>query len=381
MKIGIVYDCLYPYSKGGVEKRIDEFAKRLAKKHEVHLFSMKYWQGNPVRRKDDICYHGVCRAKRLYNKNGKRSIFQAISFSFFLFFALIKEELDLVECQNIPYFPCFSCFFYCLLRKKPLIITWYEVWGSYWYEYIGWKGYFGVLIERITSRLTGNHIAVSNKTQRDFIKVSSKVHPLRSESVPPVIPPIGIDRRIIDEAKPSSEPYDVLYVGRLIKEKNVDLLIESLSMINLPNIRCGIIGDGPERENLERLTQRFHLTEKIKFLGFVENVYSYMKSSKVFVLPSSREGFGIVVVEANACGLPVLVLNHPNNAATELIIGNNGFVCRDGAEIAEKICQLLSDNDLRHEMSEFAIQAASRFQWDEIIQQYEHFCDSVLRKT
>ncbi len=374
MKIGIVYDCLYPYSKGGVEKRINEFARRLAKKHEVHLFSMKYWGGNPVRKEHDIYYHGVCRAKRLYNKDGKRSIFQAIRFSFFLFFALIKADLDLIECQNIPYFPCFPCFFYCLLRKKPLIIIWYEVWGSYWYEYIGWKGYFGVLIERITSRLTGHHIAVSNKTQRDFIKVSSKVHP-------PVIPPIGIDRRIIDEAKPSSEPYDVLYVGRLIKEKNVDLLIESLSMGNLPNLRCGIIGDGPERENLEALTRRFHLTERVKFLGFVENVYSHMKSSKVFVLPSSREGFGIVVIEANACGTPVLVLNHPNNAATELIIGNNGFVCRDGAEIAEKICQLLSDNDLRHEMSEFAIQAASRFQWDEIIQQYENFCDSVLRKT
>lgn len=369
----MVYDCVYPYSKGGVEKRIDEFARRLTEKHEIHLFSMKYWEGNAIKREHDICYHGVCRAKNLYNKNGKRSIFQAIRFSFFLFFVLIKEELDLIECQNIPYFPCFPCFFYCLIKKKPLIIIWYEVWGGYWYEYIGWKGFFGKQIERITSRLTGNHIAVSNKTRRDFTKVG-KVHP-------PVIPPIGVDLNTIDEAERSSEQFDVLYVGRLIKEKNVSLLIESLSMVNLPHIRCGIIGDGPERKNLERLTKQFQLTEKIKFLGFVENVYSYMNSSRIFVLPSSREGFGIVVIEANACGLPVLVLNHPNNAATELIIGKNGFVCQDGKEIAERIRQLLSNDELRHEMSEFAIQAASRFQWTEIIKQYENFCDSVLRKT
>jgi glycosyltransferase involved in cell wall biosynthesis len=372
MKIGIVYDCLYPYSKGGVEKRIDEFARRLAARHEVHLFSMKYWEGNAVRRTDNIYYHGVCRAEELYNRNGKRSIFQAVRFSFFLFFALIKEELDWVECQNIPYFPCFPCFLYCLIRKKPLIIVWYEVWGSYWYEYIGWKGGFGVLIERMASRLTENHIAVSNQTQRNFIKVG-KVHP-------PVIPPTGIDMRMIDEAQPSSELFDVLYVGRLIAEKNVDLLVESLSIANLPNIRCGIIGDGPERENLEALTRRLYLTERVKFLGFVENVYGYMKSAKIFVTPSRREGFGIVVVEANACGTPVLVLNHPNNAATELIIGKNGFICQDGAEIAEKTRQLLTDDDLRREMSQFSVQAACRFQWDEIIQQYEHFCDSVLRK-
>ncbi|GAI68661.1 unnamed protein product, partial [marine sediment metagenome] len=72
-----------------------------------------------------------------------------------------------------------------------------------------------------------------------------------------------------------------------------------------------------------------------------------MKSSKVFVLPSTREGFGIVVIEANACGIPVMTINHKDNAASDLIEeGKNGFVCQlDEKEIAKNIMKVIKNRN------------------------------------
>ena len=84
-----------------------------------------------------------------------------------------------------------------------------------------------------------------------------------------------------------------------------------------------------KKKRLGVLAQKLNLEKNIKFLGLLEDhddVYAIIKSSKVFVLPSAREGFGIVVIEANACGIPVITVDHKDNAARDLIEeGKNGF--------------------------------------------------------
>ena len=83
------------------------------------------------------------------------------------------------------------------------------------------------------------------------------------------------------------------------------------------------------------------------FLQTQEEVFARMKSSRVFVLPSTREGFGIAAIEANACGLPVITVSHPGNAASALIVeGENGHICQTVPEsIAEKILEGLGNDD------------------------------------
>lgn len=366
MRIAFVYDCIYPYSKGGVEKRLFDMSERLQTKHEVHLFGMKYWDGSSIKTESGIYYHGVCKAGKLYTDSGKRSISLAIRFSVCLFFALIRESepFDIVDCQNIPYFPAFTCKLYCLLRRKPLIITWYEVWQNYWYEYLGWMGFFGKLIEKAATYLTDYNLAISSKTLNDYRQISRR---------PITIMPLGIEFHQIQEISPSECQFDILYAGRLIKDKNVDAIIRSISDVNIPDIKCGIIGDGPERDTLELMVKELGLEDRISFLGFVEDAYSYMKSSKIFVFPSKREGFGLVVIEANACGLPVIVLKHPNNAATALIDGN-GFVCENENEMSQRITQLLMDEHIRTDMSWNAISSAKRYNWSMLINRYIDFC-------
>src|SRR4030043_614907 len=119
MKIAFVYDAIYPYVKGGVEKRVWELAVRLScRGHEVHLFGMKFWQGEDIIISEGVILHGVCPAQKLYN-NGRRTIWQALNFSIRLISPLLKEKFDIIDCQQFPYFSCFSAKLLSTLKKIP----------------------------------------------------------------------------------------------------------------------------------------------------------------------------------------------------------------------------------------------------------------------
>jgi glycosyltransferase involved in cell wall biosynthesis len=371
MKIALVYDAIYPYIKGGGEKRFYEIAKRLSKKgHQMHLYGMKLWEGGNVIKQNEIYLHGICEAKKLYTKEGRRSILQAIYFGFHSM-KLIKEDFDVIDCCGFPYFSLFACKLISIIKKKPLYATWHEVWGkNYWYEYIGWKGYLGYIIEKLAVLMPDKIISISKHT----------THKLKNELNLKKLTytvPNGIEFDLITKIKPAKEKSDVIFVGRLMSHKNVDILIKSIKLIKEknPEIKSLIIGDGPEKKNLEALAQKLNLEKNINFLGFLENhddVYALMKSSKVFVLPSTREGFGIVVIEANACSIPAITVNHKDNAARDLIEeGKNGFICQlNEEEIAKRIMRILINNSSR-EMQKVCMDSAKKYDWDKIVNRIE----------
>ena len=142
MRIAYIYDAIYPWVKGGAEKRIYEFSRRLASRgHEVHCYGMNWWKGENVIVKDGVYLHGICKPTNFYSGD-HRSIIEA---TYFASKVLSSREMDyeVVDCQNFPYFPCFSAKLLCRLNKQDLFITWHEVWGDYWHEYLGRKGIIG----------------------------------------------------------------------------------------------------------------------------------------------------------------------------------------------------------------------------------------------
>ncbi|MCD6255660.1 MAG: glycosyltransferase family 4 protein [Deltaproteobacteria bacterium] len=372
MKIAYIYDAVYPWVKGGAEKRIYEIGKRLADKgHEVHWYGIGWWfEGNNGRTidHDGIILHGVCEPMQLY-VDGRRSIKEAIYFAGKLLPKLVKERFDVIDCQEFPYFPCFTAKVHSLFRRTPLVITWHEIWDKYWFEYLGKKGLFGWIVERLTAKLISKNIAVSERTKKDLESLGVKnVKVIHN----------GIDFKKIKSVKPSEEESDIVFAGRLIKEKNVDVLIKAISLIKreISDIKCIIIGDGPEKEKLMKLAKELRVENNVKFVGFLENhndVIAYMKSSKVFVLPSTREGFGIVALEANACGLPVVTVNHGRNAACDFVNGENGFVCELSAEdIAEKI---LIGLEMGKIVRRKCVENAMEYDWDGIAKK----CEGIYR--
>jgi len=97
-----------------------------------------------------------------------------------------------------------------------------------------------------------------------------------------------------------------------------------------------------------------------------------MKSSKVFVLPSTREGLELVVIEANTCGIPIITIDHQNNAARDLIEeGKYGFICQlDENEIAKKVIRILINNSSRG-MEETCAELAEKYDWDKKVDEIE----------
>jgi glycosyltransferase involved in cell wall biosynthesis len=373
MKIAFVYDVIYPYVKGGVEKRVWELATRLSRRgHEVHLFGMKFWDGEDTINREGVFLHGVCPVQKLY-AGGRRSLWQAIYFSMHLISPLLKERFDIIDCQQFPYFSCFSAKFCSKLKKIPLVITWHEIWGDYWYEYLGWKGFVGKTIERLVARLTSENVAVSKTTAKDLnnLGLNYEIN----------IIPNGIDLAKFRSISPSCGSWDIIFVGRLIKEKHADLLIHAVTLLHHenPNIHVIIIGEGPEYLKIKHHIDDKKMNDSILMCGFYRNhddLISQLKSSKVFVLPSTREGFGITALEALACGLPVVTVDHPANAIRDLITENNGFLCSLSArDLADKISLALRNYSM---MRDACIVSAESFDWDNIISDIESYYQWVI---
>jgi len=198
----------------------------------------------------------------------------------------------------------------------------------------------------------------------------------------------GVDFYHIQRVRATKEESDIIFVGRLVPHKRVDLLLKAVRIIKdeISDVRCIVIGDGPERGRLEALSRGLGLRENVRFLGRLkehDDVIAYMKASKVFVLPSTREGFPNTVLEANASGLPAITVIHPKNATTAVIYdGENGFKCRLSENaLAEKIKLLLTDEELRMRMLSSALRFAEEHDWGHIVKQlisvYEEAIDMV----
>jgi glycosyltransferase involved in cell wall biosynthesis len=377
MRIAMVYDAVYPWVKGGGERRIYELGKRLVMKgHEVHLFGVKWWNGSDVIEKEGMVLHGVCGKMELY-ADERRSIYEAIVFSIRLLPHLMKEKYDIIDVTSFPFFSCLSAKLVSLIKGTPMIITWHEVWGDYWYEYMGKSGFFGKTIEYIASKLGHKSIAVSRMTRNNLELLG-----IDSENIH--IIPNGVDVKRIEGIIPSAHKCDIIFVGRLIKEKNVDVLIEAICIVrkDLPSVRCNIIGSGPEKERLVELIIKHGLLGTVRFFDFMEQneVVARIKSSKMLVLPSSREGFGMVVMEAFACGIPVITVRAARNAASELISEETGLlVDLDSKKLSGAICTLMGmTDDHMKKMSNSVIEKTGGYDWDDISDILIHFYDEVV---
>jgi glycosyltransferase involved in cell wall biosynthesis len=374
MKIAFVYDVIYPYVKGGVEKRIWEIAVRLALRgHDVHIIGMKYWEGDKTLCKDGVTLHGICAPQPLYTR-GRRSIRQASGFGICLVPFLLKEKFDIIECQQFPYFPCFAVKLASVIKRTPFVITWYEVWGEYWYEYLGWKGALGKCAERVTAVLTPDLITVSAGTARNLRRLGV------CREVP--VFPIGISPGQVASVPALPQRWDLIFVGRLIREKHADLLVSAFERLakESPDLTLLILGEGPEKQAVLDQITKCTCQSRIFMQPFLEShdqVIARIKSSHVCVIPSTREGFGITALEALACGLPVVTVDHKDNAISGLITRNTGFLAALSADdLAEKIRLAL---DHYPEMKADCIALAAGYDWDRILLMLESYYQALIR--
>ena len=167
----------------------------------------------------------------------------------------------------------------------------------------------------------------------------------------------GIEKDFIHEPRQiAKESLDLLFVGRLVPYKGADMVIEALGRLPdavLKHIRLTIVGDGSERNALERQTLKLGLNDHIRFTGWIEQkeTADFYKNSDLFCFPSVREFGGAVALEAMSCGLPCIVADHAGIG--EYVTSETGFKIKPESKefviqkLSEKIQILFNDEPLR----------------------------------
>ena len=247
--------------------------------------------------------------------------------------------------------------------KAVLVITWHEFWGHDWLSYLP-RGLAAAAraFERVLPRLAHANVAVSRFTADRLRNGSGRLaHVI----------PNGIDLHSIEVARPSSQAKDVVFVGRLIREKRVPLLLEAIRTIapSVPELHVELIGDGPEKDRIHAFARTMPPNVRVELTSHVDEateLYSKIKSAKMLVLPSAREGYGLVVAEAQACGTVPIVVHGASNASVDLVEpGKTGIVTHpDVDHLAEAITTLLSDTRLRNTMGQQARAASEARDWN-----------------
>jgi glycosyltransferase involved in cell wall biosynthesis len=340
-RVALVSDAVYPYFRGGKEIRYYEIAQRLARRADVTICTMKWWDGGARKVTDnDITFRAVSPQFQMY-AGERRSYREAILFAIGCL-RLLWLPFDVIEADQFPYFHILALRLVTWLRGKRLVVTWHEVWGrNYWHEYVGKAGSAAWFIEWLAMRVPDHLIAASPQT-------AARLRATLGDRARIAVVPNGIDLDAIRSSYPDPDGVDIVTVGRLLPHKNVDMLLEAVAFLHAAGepVTCRIIGDGPQSAELHNQAKLLGIEHAVDFRPDVweqKDVYALMKSAKVAVFPTAREGFGIAVLEAIACDLPVVTTSAPDNLAQHLVDRSaHGVVCVPStAAIAASVSQIL----------------------------------------
>jgi glycosyltransferase involved in cell wall biosynthesis len=332
MRICLVYDCLFPYTVGGAERWYRNLGERLAAEgHDVTYLTLRQWSRGE---RGDVPGVRVVVAgprMRLYTETGRRRILPPLVFGLGVLWHLLRHggRYDVVHTASFPYFSLIAAALVRPLRRFRLVVDWHELWSAdYWREYLGpVGGRIGGAVQSLCLRVP----------QRAFC--FSQLHARRLRAAP-VNGELTVLEGEYAGSLEGSDPVEaepvVVFAGRHIPEKRVPALVPALALARerIPDLRGEIYGDGPERDEVLRLRSEHGLDGTLDVPGFVaaERVEQALQRALCMVLPSRREGYGLVVVEAAALGTPSVVVAGPDNAAVDLVSeGENGFVAASDA--------------------------------------------------
>lgn len=342
--VALVSDAIFPYNCGGREIRYHELIRRLATHAELHVYTMRWWDGPRVRKDEAVTFHSISRLHPMYTRN-RRSLRQAIFFALACM-RLLASSFDVLEADHMPLLQILVLRFVATVKRKRFVVTWHEVWGrAYWRQYLGLAGFGAWFVEYLAMRLPDHIIAASAYTaERLCARLGTRA------SI--TIAPNGIDLEAVRGSYPHHATTDLVVVSRLMPHKRISMLLESVALLHNEgvSVTCRVIGDGPEREELWKQARILGVAQAVEFRHDVreqKEVYELVKAAKVFVLPSAREGFGIAVLEAFACGVPVITTSAPDNLAQHLVARSPyGVICDSSASaIADAVKLMLANRD------------------------------------
>lgn len=379
LRVAIVTDSIQPFNAGGKEVRYAQLSRELSSRFDVRVFTMKWWSGGRGTIENGVPMRAVCPRVALY-KGGRRSIVQAVVFAAGCV-RLAGERFDVIEADHMPYLQLFVLRVVAWIKRARLVVTWHEVWGrSYWQDYLGPLGLLAYAVEASAMRLPDAILAASEQT-------AGRLHQILGDRVSITVAPNGVNLDAIRSAPPVGPDVDVVTVGRLMPHKRVDLLFDAVAALRREHGRdlaVRVIGQGTAEQTLRDRARELGIADLVEFRTDVRDnaeVYALMKSARAFVLASEREGFGIVALEAVACGLPVVTTTAPDNLAQHLIEQvPNGLVCApDAGSLADAIVTALDKLSLEPAQFAEVERWLARYSWQVIAESVAAVLDPSSR--
>jgi glycosyltransferase involved in cell wall biosynthesis len=367
---------VYPYPKRGVytgiERHIENISKYLALNNcKVRVITTFWNGGNSYDIKNGIEIFRVKDATLYLGRAAGLAELNYLSFSLTSILKSLELDSDVLLLNNQSPFS--------FLSNAKL-----KVGLAHHVDYIkNFKDIFVIPFADLYSKMTKIDyiIAPSHFTKKQIIETFK----IPSEKIEVIHE--GVDT---SKFNPNNKPifrdkfksqYVILFVGALVKTKNVDKLIRVFNYVQKRiDASLVVVGEGPEKSNLMKIVKELNLTNKVFFEGFVkdDDLPYYYSSCDIFASCSIIEGFGLIFLEAMASGKPVVAFNI---ASIPEVVGNGGIIIKnfDLKEMAEKIIELLSNKEVYEEYSRRAREIAINHDWNIIARKYLNFFEKSLK--
>lgn len=360
MRIAILTELFFPHV-GGTEFRLYEIAKRLVRRgHDVDVFTIQHSQYIPCEEEvQGIQVHRYAYSPGYVTPNGLRSVKGVLAYALSTALKTIGTGYDVYYFGQWP-------LLHALLTKplvSPCVLEWCEVWPKQI-----------VALEKTLASLMNNHVAVSEFTKR---RMTEFLHldPNRITVIPN-----GVDFQRFGDSSPRKIWGRLVYVGRVAPHKGLEDLIDAFRIVKEKDsqVELLIAGSGTFLTTIKEYVKGL---EGIHILGRISEAekVELLKSSWLFAMPSSREGFPLAPLEAMAAGTPVLTVDHQDNGLKDICTYGNGVVTSpDSASIASTVLELLSNEEEWNSMRKASILYAEEHDWETVADQAEDYFRSIV---
>lgn len=376
MRICVISEFSVPYYNGGGERRYYEMMKRVVKLgHEVDMITMNYPNCKKHEQIDGINIHHI--GPTIENPP-IRSKTDFIKFFYSICKWLLKHDYDVLDAQS--YSPLLPTTIMSKIKKTPLIGTVYDTSTNNKDQWIQSSTLANRVEKFLVTLPFTKLVTVSNSTKTSLINDFE----VKGETIE--ILSIGFDTDFVDSIKCEEKNNNtIIFVGRLIPHKHVNHLLKVINKLKnkIPDIKLVIVGKGIEKDNLIKYITDNYLEEHVEFLQDLSNeeLTYQMKKSNVLVLPSTREGFGMVLAEANSCNIPVIA--YKSGGVVEVInSGNTGYLIEpeNVEELTSKIELVLTNKKLQEKLGKQGRKhVEKKFNWDKIVNQYIQLLENIVK--
>ncbi|MDP2586645.1 MAG: glycosyltransferase family 4 protein [Candidatus Komeilibacteria bacterium] len=284
---------------------------------------------------------------------------------------IAQQKIEVITCQD----PFLTGLVGWQLKKNLSVGLNIQLHGDFFSSSYYWRkglsGFIRWLMAKKVLKAADSVRVVSQRIADSLIKKG-----IASEKI--IVAPIYVDAQkfsqepiTVDLHQEFPGKFVILFVGRLVKEKNLNLLIESVNHLvkNGQAVSLAIVGQGNQEDALKSEVARLKLEDIVRFYGWREDLGSFYKTADVLAITSYVEGYNRTAIEAMSCGLPVIMADV--GLAEEIIKDQvNGLILKRATaqELAEKITLLIKDQNLNQQLSANALTTASSLPGqDEII--------------